>query len=145
VPRIEVGTTIARRPDDVWRYLRDIPSHVEWMADAKAIRLTSTQPDGVGTTFECDTRVGPLRLIDRMQVTHWQEGRSMGVRHVGLVTGSGRFVLRPDGESTRFTWTEDLTFPWWLGGRFGGAVGRRVLARVWRRNLRGLKERLESR
>ena len=33
----------------------------------------------------------------------------MGVRHDGLVTGTGRFELAPldDGRRTRFTWREE--------------------------------------
>jgi hypothetical protein len=69
----------------------------------------------------------------------------MGIRHVGLVTGSGRFTLRrARGGRTRFTWEEKLRFPWWMGGPLGGALGARVLRRIWRRNLRNLKRQVEG-
>ena len=125
----------------MWDDVRDLGSHVEWMADAEAIRFTSRRRSGVGTTFDCDTRVGPLRLVDRMEVTEWRPGRSIGVHHVGLVTGSGRFTLRRALRGTRFTWEEELRFPWWLGGPVGGVVGSVVLRAVWRRNLRRLRAR----
>lgn len=117
------------------------------MEDAVAIRFTSSRRRGVGTTFDCDTRVGPLRLTDRMEITEWRPGRAMGIRHVGVVTGEGRFVLRRRllrGGGTRFTWEERLVFPWWMGGPFGAVVGGQVLRLVWRRNLRNLKRRVES-
>jgi hypothetical protein len=107
------------------------------MADAEAIRFTSARRSGVGTTFDCDTRVGPLRLVDRMEVTEWREGRAIGVRHVGLVRGSGRFTLRGRGRRTRFTWEEELSIPWWLGGPAAAVV----LRLVWMRNLRRLRQR----
>jgi hypothetical protein len=107
------------------------------MADAASIRFTGDQRSGVGTTFECETRVGPLRTRDVMEVTEWRERRSMGVRHRGLVTGTGRFLLRRHGRhGTCLTWDETLRFPWWLGGALGGVVGRPVLKWVWRGNLR---------
>ena len=69
----------------------------------------------------------------------------IGVRHRGLVTGSGRFVLsRRRGGRTRFAWTERLVFPWWMGGPVGGVVGDRILRLVWTRNLRTLKQLVES-
>src|SRR5216110_2824929 len=40
----------------VWRAIEHVESHVEWMNDAVAIRLTGRKRHGVGTTFECDTR-----------------------------------------------------------------------------------------
>lgn len=140
-----MSTTIDASPAQVWDDVKDIASHVSWMEDAVAIRFTSGKRSGVGTAFDCDTRVGPLRLTDRMEVTEWKPRRSMGIRHVGLVTGTGRFTLRrrPRGR-TRFTWEERLVFPWWMGGPVGGVVGGQVLRFVWRRNLRNLKRRVEG-
>ena len=145
MPRIAVTTTIDAPPDAVWARIEDVGSHVEWMADAEAIRFTSDQTAGVGTTFDCDTKVGPLRLTDAMAITEWEPGRSMGVRHEGLVTGEGRFTLTGvDGNRTEFAWTEALRFPWWMGGPVGGAVGAPLLRAIWRRNLTRLKSLVEG-
>lgn len=153
MPRITVSTVIEASPHEVWAAVEDIETHVEWMADAEAIHITSARSSGVGTTFDCDTRVGPLRLTDRMEITRWEPGRAMGVRHVGLVTGEGVFTLSPAGRrlrrrrrrATRFEWSERLVFPWWMGGPLGGLAGAPVLRWVWRRNLRRLKQRVEAR
>ena len=140
MPRIAVSTLIDARPRRVWRQVRDISSHVRWMADAESIRFTSPRRRGVGTTFECVTRVGPLALTDVMEVTSWADRKEMGVRHTGVVTGVGRFTLRrARGGRTRFTWEEHLVFPWWLGGPIGGLVGAQVLKIIWKGNLRRLR------
>jgi hypothetical protein len=98
----------------------------------------------VGTTFDCDTKVGPFRLTDRMEITEWIEGEVMGVRHVGVVTGTGRFTLTPVGtHHTEFTWEERLEFPRWTGGALAAASARPVLRRVWERNLRSLAALVE--
>ena len=126
----------------MWADVRDIASHVQWMEDAVEIRFLGRLRSGVGTSFDCVTRVGPVTLVDRMEVTSWEPGRSIGVRHVGVVSGEGRFTLRRAwGGRTRFTWEERLRFPWWLGGPVGAVVGAPVLRRVWRRNLRNLAAR----
>lgn len=143
VARIRVSTRIPARRAEVWDDVRDLGSHVDWMADAEAIRFTSRRRAGVGTTFECDTRVGPLRLTDLMEVTEWVERHAIGVRHTGLVTGTGRFTLRPAGvlrRATRFAWEEELTVPWWLGGPAAAVV----LRLVWMRNLRRLRRRFRT-
>lgn len=143
--RVRVGVTIEAPRRAVWEEVRHLDRHVLWMADAVAIRFTSRRRSGVGTAFDCDTRVGPIRLVDRMEVVEWEEGRSIGVRHVGVVTGTGRFrVRRARGGRTRFTWEERLRYPWWLGGPVGGVVGDRVMGLVWRRNLRRLKRLVEG-
>ena len=143
--RVRARVVIDAAPDQVWADLRDIASHVEWMQDAESIRFTSPQREGVGTTFLCRTKLGPLRLTDYMEVTEWADGQTMAIRHSGLVTGTGRFTLEPrPGGRTRLTWEEDLVLPWWMGGRLGSLVGGQVQRLVIRRNLANLKRRLEA-
>jgi uncharacterized protein YndB with AHSA1/START domain len=145
VGRIQVSTVIDAPPASVWDTVRHIERHVDWMVDAEAIRFTSDRRTGLGTAFDCDTRIGPLRLTDRMEITEWEPGKTMGVRHRGLVTGQGRFTLAPEGgDRTCFAWEERLVFPWWMGGPVGGLAGGRVLRLVWKRNLRTLKRLVES-
>ncbi len=143
--RIRVRTTIDAPPRAVWRAIEDISTHVEWMADARAIRFLTPQRRGVGTAFECDTAVGPFTLTDVMEITRWDRGKAMGVRHVGVVTGEGTFRLRSRrGGRTKFVWRERLRFPWWLGGPVGAWFGAIVLDLVWRGNLRRLKRYVEA-
>ena len=138
---IRVSTVVPARPEAVWADLRRIGSHAEWMSDAVEIRFLTEATEGVGVRFECDTRLGPLRLTDRMEVTEWRDSESMGIRHSGVVSGVGQFRLSachgPQGAvHTRFEWTETLRFPWWMGGSLGAAVAAPVLRAVWARNLR---------
>jgi hypothetical protein len=151
VVAIVVGTRIDAPPPVVWAELADLGAHAEWMVDATDIVFVGPQRHGPGTRFDCATRVGPLRTTDRMEVVEWVEGAAIAVRHVGLVTGEGRFTLDPvprhgGGEVTscEVRWTEDLCFPWWLAGRLGATVARPVLRGLWRRNLANLKARVEA-
>jgi len=142
--RIRVGITIAAPPATVWQTIEPIERHVDWMADAASIRFTSARTRGVGTTFDCVTKVGPFRTVDRMVVTEWSPQRAIGIEHRGVVTGEGRFTLRRTVRNqTRFRWTEQLRFPWWLGGPVGALAAWPVLRLVWRRNLRRLKALVE--
>jgi hypothetical protein len=142
VGRIAVDVELDAPPSIVWRVVEPVERHVDWMADAVAIRFEGDQTRGVGTRFLCDTKVGPITLTDHMEITRWEPEVAMGVRHTGVVTGTGEFTLDPVdlGRRTRFTWTEQLRFPWYLGGRLGELVGGRLVMRaIWRRNLRALR------
>jgi hypothetical protein len=142
--RIEVGIDIDRLPDVVWRAVEKIERHVDWMADAVQITFRTSRHAGVGTEFECLTRVGPFTTTDAMTVTVWEPGRVMGIEHRGVVTGAGEFTLRLLGEAgTRFSWAEELHYPWWMGGTLGELATRRVFVRIWRKNLERLKAGIE--
>ncbi len=148
--RIRVHVDIEATPAQVWDAIADVGSHVTWMHDAHAIRFTSSRHHGVGTTFECDTRIGPLRMVDDMEITRWRPRREMGVRHRGVVSGKGSFTLRPrrgrrrGRPVTRFTWSERLRFPLYLGGPLGALAASPVLHWTWRRNLRTLRRLVEA-
>ena len=142
-----MSRTIEATPDEVWEAVEDISTHVRWMGDAESITFTSDKTRGKGTTFDCLTRVGPFALVDRMEITRWDEGRAMGVIHTGLVTGVGEFRLKGKGRGkgrTRFSWRERLRFPWWMGGPLGALAAKPVMVLIWRRSLRRLADLVES-
>ena len=140
--RIRVTTILDASPAEVWADVQDIGSHVEWMADATAIRFLGDQTSGTGTRFECDTKVGPITLTDVMEITEWVPGKVMGVRHSGVVTGTGRFTLKKASRGrTQFQWREKLVYPVWLGGPVGAFLSKPVLRWIWRRNLTRLAQR----
>ena len=144
---ITVCDTIDAPPSDVWGAVEHIESHVEWMKDAVRITFTSDQRQGVGASFECLTKVGPLFTTDRFVVTKWCPGSAMRIEHQGAVTGYGEFRLRTasdgEGNRTRFCWEERLHFPWWLGGTIGEQVGKPVLRQIWLGNVARLKAAIE--
>lgn len=143
---IHLCTTIGAPVSSVWDTIENIDTHPQWMTDAESITFRTDQRSGVGTEFDCLTRIGPLTTVDAMRVTEWEPGAVMGIEHRGLVTGRGRFTLRAAGPGlTEFCWTEEITFPARLGGGLGERAGRPVLTRVWRANLARLRSLAELR
>lgn len=144
VVQITVSIEIAAPLERVWAEVADLASHAEWMADAESIVFLTDQRSGSGARMRVSTRVGPIRTSDVMEIVEWTEHQTIGVRHEGLVGGRGRFTLAAASDSTLFTWSESLTFPWYLGGALGAAAARPVLTRIWRRNLERLRCRIET-
>jgi len=144
VPGIATEIVINAPIAFVWADVEDISTHVDWMLDAAAIRFLTEQRDGVGTRFECDTVFGPFKLTDVMEITEWEDRAVMGVRHQGLVGGTGVFTLRSSGQATVFSWVEELEFPWYFGGALGAQASEPVLRMIWKGNLRRLKDRIEA-
>lgn len=142
---IRVSVNLPSPPDVVWNDIADIASHVEWMADAESISFLSEQTSGAGTKMEVATRVGPFRLKDVMEFQRWEPPSVMAIRHQGLVTGEGEFQLSATSAGgTRFTWREDLTFPWYLGGPITEFFAAPVLKAIWARNLKRLQARFST-
>ena len=132
---------LAATPAQVWADVERIETHLEWMVDALNIEFLSASHRGVGTEFACVTKLGPLRTRDVLVVTDWEPPWGMTIEHRGAVQGIGRFVIRAAGDGTEFCWEETLRFPWWMGGPLGERVARPFFARLWRGNLRRLRDR----
>ena len=142
---ITVGRDLDAPPERVWQTLEPLEHHPEWMHDAVAVVFDGELTRGAGTRMWVKTKVGPLRVVDHMEVTEWLPPHRMAVRHVGLFRGDGQFTLEPNATGgTRFTWTERLRFPWYFGGPLGAFAARPVLRSVWRRNLARLAELVTS-
>lgn len=142
---IHISVDIDAPLDAVWAEAAALENHVEWMRDAAKIDFIGEQTSGVGTVMEVLTVFGPLRTTDIMEVTEWEDRERIGVKHAGVVTGTGAFELTElSPTKTRFTWAEDLEMPWYFGGSLGRPISQGVLKAVWRTNLRLLKERVEA-
>ena len=143
--RIVVSKTVDAPREEVWSAMADLGSHVEWMKDARSIEFVTEQRSGIGTRMEVETRVGPLRTLDSMEVTDWKEGHSIEVAHQGLVKGTGTLTADPVAEGwTNISWEEVLVFPWWLGGRITAWFAKPILAAIWRGNLERLARSLQE-
>jgi hypothetical protein len=144
VGSITIEVVIHRRREETWEQLRHLERHVDWMSDARRIDFHSDRREGVGTSFDCVTVIGPFTTTDAMTVTRWRDGESMEVQHRGLFTGTGEFVLGEEDGDTHLTWREEIRFPWWFAGPVGAWIARPVLRRIWRRNLRNFARLVES-
>jgi len=135
VTSITVERELTQSPSVVWEELRHIERHVNWMMDATTIDFDSAQREGVGTSFRCTTKVGPITLLDAMTITTWVEKTVMGVEHRGVIGGRGIFTLSPRGTGTLLAWRENLLVPWWMGGPLGALVASPILRSIWEKNL----------
>jgi len=144
MPSVTVWVDIEAPLDKVWEAAADLSGHGRWMSDVESIGFDTEVRQGPGTVMRVLTKVGPLRTTDVMVVTAWDPRRRIGVEHRGLFSGRGEFVLSPVAGATRFTWMEDLVFPWRFAGPIGATLARPLLTWIWRRNLQRLKMLLET-
>ncbi len=133
---IKISRQLEAPRTEAWEKLSDLGSHDTWMKDADSIEFLTDRKSGVGARMRVPTRIGIFRTIDILEVVDWVDGQSIAVNHQGLVSGSGRFTLSGDGARTMMTWTETLSFPWWLGGAVTAWLAKPVLKLIWAGNLK---------
>jgi carbon monoxide dehydrogenase subunit G len=139
--RIVERVVIEAPPERVWAAVSDIEGQAEWMVDVAWIRSRGGET-GVGAVFDVRTKVlGIPATTDVIRLTVWEPPRRLAVEHVGFVSGSGEWRLRPsvDGSRTLFEWEETLTMPPRVLGEVAIRVYGPVQRAMLRRSMRNLR------
>jgi hypothetical protein len=132
----------------VWAYVTDWKRQGEWMLGTR-VRVTGGDGRGAGTTLRAVTGLGPLGVVDTMEVVAFtppsgeQPGRA-AVRHTGrVIRGEGYFEVVPLGpQRCRFTFTELIDLPLGALGRLGWPLARPVVKAGFDASLRRMARRL---
>ncbi|MCE0486292.1 SRPBCC family protein [Ornithinimicrobium sediminis] len=115
----EVVRTARAHRSRVFAVVSDFGSHGEF------IPLTRMETDagspGPGWRFVGRSGLGPLALVDRMEVTVWEPDRHFRVDKRGpALDGWAEVHLSEDGPFTRLVWREEIVpRPAVLGSRLG--------------------------
>ena len=142
--RFEERTTIRASPDRVWEVLSDWERQASWMPDVAWIRLLGPQRE-LRAKLQVRTKVFGVPLAtDLVEVIAWGPPRQLGIRHVGVVVGTGEWKLAPISGGTAFTWLESFRMsPPILGdlALWLYSPWQRMMLRRSIRNLKRLAER----
>lgn len=117
----EVVRTVHADRDRVFAVVADLRAHGDY------IPLTTIDGDqgaiGPGWRFTGRTGVGPLVLVDRMEVTRWEPGRGFRIDKRGpALDGWAELHLSPDGPDTRLVWRERIVVRPAAVGRLLGPI-----------------------
>jgi uncharacterized membrane protein len=141
---ITVGITIRRPADRIWPYLVDWERLPRWMAEASDVQVVGDRREGVGVEAEATVRIAGITTRDRVRVVTWRPPSILEIAHLGWVKGAGYMELSPTEEGAHLFWRETLVPPWGVLGRIGMRLVRRAMRRTFERDLRLLRELVES-
>ncbi len=143
--RVSIKRSLPFPKSVVWREISAIERHSLWMTDAERIEFLTTEKVGDKVEFDCLTRVGPIKVRDRMKIINWEEPNSITVVHKGIFKGEGTLSLRHlSPEYCEIQWSEKIVFPPFLLGPVGAKVAKPILERIWKNNLEQLETLLKS-
>jgi uncharacterized membrane protein len=141
---ITVGIDIDRPPEGIWPHLVDWENLPGWMQEARNISVIGGLREGIGVEAEATIRIAGITTRDRIRVTRWEPPSVLEMAHLGWVKGSGYIELSPLDRGTHVFWREELVPPWGLLGSIGLRLLAPVVRRTFARDLRLLREVVES-
>jgi uncharacterized protein YndB with AHSA1/START domain len=141
---ITVEIDIDAPPEVIWHHLVDWENLPKWMREARDLRVVGDVREGVGVEAEARVRIAGLSTRDRIRVTRWEPPVILELAHLGWVKGSGYMELTPLERGTHMFWREELIAPWGILGAIGLRLLARLMRRTFARDLRFLREVVES-
>lgn len=132
--------------DAVWQAVTDWPGQGEWMLGTRVEVTSGGDGRGLGATLRAVTGIGPLGVVDTMDVVEWAPPTRCVVRHTGkIVRGDGVFeVVEVGPERSRFLWTELLDLPLGVLGRAGWPLVRPAFRAGVQASLRKMARQVET-
>jgi uncharacterized protein YndB with AHSA1/START domain len=137
---------IARPPEEVFAYVTDPSRMAEWQESLVSARAEGGGPPAVGSKAITIRRVGRSERTMTMELTDLSPPRSWAGRGIdGPIRAIVNGTVEPLDDGARSRVTIDLDFEGHgLGKLLVPLVVRRQAQREMPRNMRNLKERLES-
>jgi uncharacterized protein YndB with AHSA1/START domain len=144
--RVHMAIDISAPPEVVWPYLVEPEKVMQWYDMLKVFRYTSEER-GPGSTFYWEEEVRGKIYSNHFRTTEWVENRVFPYEMTESSYFKGyteRWAIEPTEEGCRFSFDDQLVFPYGLWGRVMGWFGERMAKGSSQQILQNLKHLAES-
>ena len=127
--RVQKAIDITAPPERIWPFFVEPEKVLQWYSTFKRFDYTSNQHSGVGTPIYIEEQaVGPMMKL-HFECTEWKENEKLALQ---MVSGSGVksykqvWSLERIPSGSRFTFMEEIEFPYGIIGKLMGLIGQRM-------------------
>ena len=127
--RVQKAIEITAPPERIWPFFVEPEKVLQWYSTFRRFDYTSNQRRGVGTPFYIEEQAGGSLMKIHFESTEWKENEKLAFR---MVSGSGVksyaqvWLLEATPSGSRFTFMEEIEFPFGIIGKFIGLIAQRM-------------------
>ena len=129
--RIQKTIEITAPPERIWPFFVEPERVLEWCSTFRKFEYSGDLRSGVGTPLYIEEQaVGPVMKM-HFEVTEWKENDKLGLRMVSVSSVKSyeqEWSLEPTPSGTRFTFVEEIEFPFGVFGKLLGLIAQRMSA-----------------
>lgn len=144
--RMQMGIDIEAPPELVWTYLVEPDKAMSWYTMLTTFDWTDDQR-GPGATFYWEEDVRGKIYANTFRTTEWTPHRLFAFESVEgnfFESYTERWTIEPTGSGCRFSFDDDLVFPYGFFGKIMGFFGELMARRSSRQILQNIKRLAES-
>ena len=102
---VEVSTAINRPVEDVFAFVANFENHPRWEKNFKNVKLLTSTPNGVGTTYQCELKLPGQSVTSKFEITEYEVNKKIAFagEAAGPATPKGSFLFEPVVGGTKLT------------------------------------------
>jgi uncharacterized membrane protein len=102
---VEVSTIINRPVADVFAYVSNFENHPKWETDFQEVKLLTSTPSGVGTTYQCVLKFPGQTATSKFEITEYSANKKISFlgEPAGPAIPKGSFLFESVGNDTKIT------------------------------------------
>lgn len=144
--RVHMGVDIEAPPEVVWTYLVEPEKAMQWFDSLKVFEYTSDDT-GPGATFYWEEVVRGKTYWNHFRTTEWIPNRLFAYEMTEssfFKSYTERWEIEPTPTGCRFSFNDELVFPYGVWGRVMGWFGERMARKSGEYILQNLKNLAEA-
>ena len=121
--RVEKSIEIAAPPERIWPFFVDSDKVLQWSITFREFKYTGEQKQGAGTQIYIEEKAGGPLMKMNFEITEWVEHERIRLKMMSgaaLKSYQQLWSLEPTQSGTKFTFFEELIFPY---GPIGKLIG----------------------
>ena len=88
---VQESIVINRPVDEVFAFVANFENHPKWESNFQKVKLLSSTPSGVGTTYQCDMKLPGQTATSKFEITEYEVNKKIAFE------GEPAGPAKPDG------------------------------------------------
>lgn len=127
--RIQKAIEINAPPERIWPFFVEPEKVLQWYSTFRRFEYSGDQHSGVGTSLYVEEQAGGPLMKIHYEATEWKDNEQLALQMVsgfGVKSYKQVWSLAPTSSGSRFTFTEEIEFPYGIIGKLIGLIGQRM-------------------
>src|SRR4030095_12987274 len=100
------GSIVINRPiAEVFAFVANFENHPKWESNFQKVKLLTSRPSGVGTTYQCDLKLPGQTATSKFEITEYEANKKIafGGEAAGPAKPDGSFLFEAVPGGTKIT------------------------------------------
>jgi uncharacterized membrane protein len=102
---VQESIVINRPIDEVFAFVANFENHPQWESNFQKVKLLSSTPSGVGTTYQCDMKLPGQTATSKFEITEYEVNKKIAFEGepAGPAKPDGSFLFEAVPGGTKIT------------------------------------------